>query len=50
LRALLDHIVVTGFARPHTRQLLRVVPSVPELMGALSEEPAGLRKTDIEQL
>ena len=50
LRALLDHIVVTGFARPHTRQLLRVVPSVPELMAALSEEPAGLRKTDIEQL
>ena len=50
LRALLDHIVVTGFARPHTRQLLLVVPSVPELMAALSEEPAGLRKTDIEQL
>jgi len=50
LRALLDHIVVTGFARPHTRQLLRVVPSVPELMAALSEEPAGLQKTDIEQL
>ena len=50
LRALLDHIVVAGFARPHTRQLLRVVPSVPELMASLSEEPAGLQKTDIEQL
>ena len=50
LRALLDNIVVAGFARPHTRQLLRVVPSVPALMAALAEEPAGLQKTDIEQL
>ena len=50
LRALLDHIVVTGFARPQTRRLLHAVPSVSALMAALSEEPAGLQKTDIEQL
>jgi hypothetical protein len=50
LRALLDHIVVNGFARPQTRRLLHVVPSVSGLMAALSEEPAGLQKTDIEQL
>ena len=50
LRALLDDLVVTNFARPHTRQLLRVVPSVPALMAALAEVPAGLQKTDIEQL
>src|SRR6516165_9682516 len=50
LRALLDHIVVNGFARPQTRRLLNVVPSVAALMAALSEEPAGLQKTDLEQL
>jgi uncharacterized protein (TIGR00730 family) len=50
LRALLDHIVVNGFARPQTRRLLHVVPSVSGLMAALSEEPAGLQKTDVEQL
>jgi hypothetical protein len=50
LRALLDHIVVNGFARPQTRRLLHVVPSVSALMAALSEEPAGLQKTDVEQL
>jgi uncharacterized protein (TIGR00730 family) len=50
LRALLDHIVVNGFARPQTRHLLHVVPSVSALMAVLSEEPAGLQKTDVEQL
>jgi uncharacterized protein (TIGR00730 family) len=50
LRALLDHIVVNGFARPRTRELLHIVPSVPDLMAALSEESAGLQKTDVEQL
>ena len=29
LRALLDHIVITNPARPHTRQLLHDVPNVP---------------------
>jgi uncharacterized protein (TIGR00730 family) len=50
LRALLDHLVATNFARPQTRELLRVVPSVPALMAVLAEVPAGLQKTDIEQL
>jgi hypothetical protein len=50
LRALLDHVVVSGFARPETRGLLRVLPSVSALMAALSEEPVGLQKTDVDQL
>jgi uncharacterized protein (TIGR00730 family) len=50
LRALLDHIVVNGFARPQTREFVHAVPSVSALMAALSEEPAALRKTDVEQL
>jgi uncharacterized protein (TIGR00730 family) len=50
LRALLDHIVVNGFARPQTREFVHVVPSVSALMAALSEAPAMSRKTDIDQL
>src|SRR5271163_2755803 len=50
LRALLDHIIVNGFAREQTRGLLHVVPSVSALMAALSKEPAVSRKTEIEQL
>jgi uncharacterized protein (TIGR00730 family) len=50
LRALLDHIVVKGFARPQTWGLLQVVPTVAALMAALSEAPAISRKTDIDQL
>jgi hypothetical protein len=50
LRALLDHIVVSGFAREQTRGLLHVVPSVSALITALSEEPVGLQKTDVDQL
>jgi hypothetical protein len=50
LRALLDHIVLTGFAREQTRGLLQVVPNVAGLMAALSKEPAVSRKTEIEQL
>jgi len=50
LSALLDHIVVSGFAREQTRGLLHIIPSVPALMAALSEEPAGSQKSDIEQL
>jgi uncharacterized protein (TIGR00730 family) len=50
LRTLLDHIVVNGFARPQTRGFVQVVPSVSALMGALSKETAGSRKTDVEQL
>lgn len=50
LRALLNHIVVNGFARPQTRGFVHVVPSVSALMAALSKEPAVSRKTEIEQL
>jgi uncharacterized protein (TIGR00730 family) len=50
LRALLDHIVVNGFARPQTRGFVHVVPSVSALMAALSDAPSGLQKTDAEQL
>jgi uncharacterized protein (TIGR00730 family) len=50
LRALLDHIVAKGFARPQTREFVHVVPSVSALMAALLEAPAISRKTDIDQL
>ena len=50
LRKLLNHIVVSGFAREQTRELLHVVPSVSALMTALSEEPVGWQKTDVEHL
>jgi uncharacterized protein (TIGR00730 family) len=50
LRALLDHIVVNGFARPHTCEFVHVVPSVSALMAALSEPPARSRKTVIDHL
>ncbi len=40
LRALLHHLVEKGFARPQTRRLVRVVPTVAALMAELSEEPA----------
>ncbi len=38
LRALLDHIVEKGFARPATQELFRVVPTVTALMAALAAE------------
>jgi uncharacterized protein (TIGR00730 family) len=50
LHALLDRIIDKGFARPQTRRLLRVVPSISALMAALSEEPAVSRETDVEHL
>jgi uncharacterized protein (TIGR00730 family) len=50
LRNLLDHIVVSGFAREQTRGLLHVVPSVSALTTVLTEEPVGLQKTDVDQL
>jgi uncharacterized protein (TIGR00730 family) len=50
LLALLDHIVDKGFARPQTRGLLRVVPSVSALMTALAEEQAVAHRADIEHL
>jgi uncharacterized protein (TIGR00730 family) len=46
LCALLDHIVEAGFARPETRGLVRVVPTVAALMAALAAEPAGTQRID----
>ena len=50
LRALLDHIVVHGFARPQTCALLDVVPSISALMATLSGRSAVSGQTDIERL
>jgi uncharacterized protein (TIGR00730 family) len=50
LRALLDHIIDTGFAGAQTRGLLKVVPSVAALMAALSEVRAAAHETDAERL
>ena len=50
LRALLDHIVESGFARPETRDLLRVVPSVAALVAALSTEAGPRQQVDPELL
>ena len=36
LRILLDHIAATGFARPSTRNLLRVVPGIEALLAAIA--------------
>lgn len=36
LRALIEHLVASGFAAPRTRGLLTVVPDVPALMAALA--------------
>jgi uncharacterized protein (TIGR00730 family) len=49
LRALLDHIVAKGFARPETRGLLRIVPTVAALMTALAAEPAPRLAIDPER-
>ena len=48
LRVLLDHIVAHGFARPETRGLLRVVPTVAALMASLAVERAQTRDIDPE--
>jgi len=50
LRALLDHIIAEGFARPQTRHLLRAVPTVAALMEALSEERPPPVEMDTESL
>jgi uncharacterized protein (TIGR00730 family) len=50
LRALLDHIIDTGFASPQSRGLLQVVPSVSALMAALSAAPTVAPDTDIGRL
>lgn len=43
LRRLLDHVVDSGFARPQTHQLLRIVSSVAGLMEALAATAGGGR-------
>jgi uncharacterized protein (TIGR00730 family) len=50
LRALLDHIVAEGFARPQTHGLLRVVPTVAALMEALAEAPRLTQQMDSRRL
>lgn len=46
LRALLDHIVERGFAGPPTRNLLRVLPTVAELVATLAGEEAPSQQID----
>ena len=46
LRALLDDILTKGFARPETRNLLRVIPTVAALMTTLEDDRAPRRDTD----
>jgi len=41
LRALLDHLVASGFSRPLVPRLLTVVPDVAALMTALADAPPG---------
>ena len=48
LRVLLDHIVAQGFARPETRGLLQVVPTVAALMASLAVERAQTQDIDPE--
>ena len=50
LRALLEHIVAKGFARPETLRLLHIVPSVSALMRVLAQEPAPRQKIHPERL
>jgi uncharacterized protein (TIGR00730 family) len=46
LRALLGHIVGSGFARPETSELFRVVPTITALMASLVAEPAQSWRVD----
>lgn len=46
LRALLDHVVGEGFARPSSRGLLQIVPTVAALLAALAAQPKGTRDVD----
>ena len=46
LRAVLDHVVTEGFARPEAHHLLQVVSTVAELMSVLATEPAPMLDMD----
>ena len=50
LRALLEHLVGSGFARPQTARLVTFVPSVAGLMTALQQAPAPHRGLAAERL
>ena len=50
LRALLDHIVAEGFARPQTHGLLQIVPTVAAVMAVLAEAPRPTRQRDSPSL
>src|SRR5215469_12094847 len=50
LRALLDHIVAEGFARPQTHALLQIVPTVAAAMAVLAEAPRPARQMDSRTL
>ncbi len=50
LRALLDHIVAEGFARPQTHALLQIVPTVAAVMAVLAEAPRPTRQMDLRNL
>ena len=39
LIALLDHIVVQGYAKPATKDLLHIIPDVSQMMGVLKDLP-----------
>jgi uncharacterized protein (TIGR00730 family) len=50
LRALLDHIVAEGFARPQTHALLQIVPTVAAVMAVLAEAARPTRQMDSRSL
>lgn len=50
LRALLDHIVAEGFARPQTHALLQIVPTVAAAMAVLAEAPRPARQMNLRTL
>lgn len=47
LRALLDHLVASGFAAPRTRRLLHIVPTVAALMNGLAAPAPGIQPEDL---
>ena len=50
LRALLDHIVAEGFARPQTHALLQIVPTVGAVMEVLADARRPTRQMDSRSL
>src|ERR1700739_3429706 len=50
LRALIEHIVTKGFARPQTHALLQIVPTVVAVMAVLAEAPCPTRQMESRNL